>query len=277
MCLLVVISRLSPEFPLVVAANRDERFDRPAIAMTLLSKDNPRILGGRDEQAGGTWLAVNERGVTAGLTNRRDPSGRDPSKRSRGELPLALTRCSSARHAVDEFVPRFRPIDYNPAWLLVGDRDSLFAVDMSQGRTPSVKELGPGAYVLENRPFGAPSVKVDAVHAHLKGIKTLTGTELVEGLFAILADHEIPGNDADVPAGAHCSLEPDASEPRGSEDRGANASNLAALNAACVHTEHYGTRWSAVILTPRDPSSPPAFWYTDGPSCCSERHLAPWD
>ena len=58
--------------------------------MTVLAESDPRILGGRDEKAGGTWLAVNEHGVVAGLTNRPAPDGADPARRSRGEIPLAL-------------------------------------------------------------------------------------------------------------------------------------------------------------------------------------------
>src|SRR5882762_8250462 len=56
-CLLVVLSRVVPGLPLVVAANRDERFDRPATPMAILRAVGPRRLGGRDDKAGGTWLA----------------------------------------------------------------------------------------------------------------------------------------------------------------------------------------------------------------------------
>src|ERR1700721_53126 len=102
-CLLVVCSRVIPGFPLVVAANRDERLDRPASAITVLRENEPRILGGRDELAGGTWLAVNEYGVVAGLTNRPSALGRDPTRRSRGELPLVLASTESADHGVSTF------------------------------------------------------------------------------------------------------------------------------------------------------------------------------
>src|SRR5947207_1661505 len=91
-CLLIVLSRLRDDIPLVVAANRDELFERPAIPMTVLQDRGPRIVGGRDEKAGGTWLAVNEFGIVAGLTNRPTLDGPDPSKRSRGELPLACAQ-----------------------------------------------------------------------------------------------------------------------------------------------------------------------------------------
>src|ERR1700679_171007 len=121
-CLLVMAFGLDPEAPLVVAANRDERLDRPATSMTVLRASDPRILGGRDERAGGTWLAVNEFGLVAGLTNRPVPDGIDPAKRTRGELPVLLASHRSAAEAVDDFLRRISPSDYNPAWFLVGDR-----------------------------------------------------------------------------------------------------------------------------------------------------------
>ena len=96
MCLLVVASQLVPGEPLIVGANRDEVLDRPATPITVLDVGPPRVLGGRDELSGGTWLAVNEHGVCAGLTNQPLGEAKDPSKRSRGELPLALARHRSA-------------------------------------------------------------------------------------------------------------------------------------------------------------------------------------
>jgi uncharacterized protein with NRDE domain len=102
MCLLAVMHRIHPDAPLVVAANRDEDPARPAVAMTVLRPAGPRILGGRDEQAGGTWLAINEHGVMAGLTNRPGRT-EGPGRRSRGELPLALARFATAQEAVDAF------------------------------------------------------------------------------------------------------------------------------------------------------------------------------
>src|SRR4051794_26961936 len=134
MCLLIVMSRTRTDYPLIFGANRDERFDRAATPMTVLRQRDPMIVGGRDDLAGGTWLAVNEHGVVAALTNRPMVGGkRDPSKRSRGELPVALTSYPSAKEAVEAFVLEFRPSDFNPSWLLVGDRHHLFAVDMSEG------------------------------------------------------------------------------------------------------------------------------------------------
>ena len=231
------------DLPLVVAANRDELYDRPAEPMTVLRHARPRVLGGRDQSAGGTWLAVNEAGVVAALTNRPTPGGRDLTKRSRGELPLALASRESAAAAVDAFVSDVRTSDYNPAWMLVGDRTSAFAVDLT-GDATRVESLPPGVHILENRPFGAASAKVDRVRALVDAIDAVTADDLVRDLQAVLADHQVPTDD---PAGEY--------PPE--------------VKAACVHTERYGTRWSGVITVPGDAGLAPAFRYTDGPPCRS--------
>src|SRR5947207_1747664 len=172
-----------PDLPLVVGANRDELLDRPAVPMALLRDEPPRVLGGRDELAGGTWLAVNESGVVSGLTNRPLAGRRDPNKRSRGELPLALAAHQTATEAVEAFVREFRPSDYNPAWLLVGDREAAFTIDMTEtanGDRPVVEALAPGLYVLENRALHTESAKVDHVRRLLADTDQVTGAALVQ-------------------------------------------------------------------------------------------------
>jgi len=239
-CLLVVVSRLDPDAPLVVGANRDERLERPATAVTVLRSAAPRVLGGRDELAGGTWLAVNDCGVVAGLTNRPAPDGRDPAKRSRGELAVALCRHRQATAAVEDFVARFRPEDYNPAWLLVGDRTSLYALDMTEGDRPGVEELGPGVHILENNPLHQPSPKVDRVRALLGAATTgASGREVLDALPRVLADHGVP--------------------PSSGERRPETL-------AACVHSEDYGTRSSTVVVVPAG-DGPPGLQVADGPPC----------
>jgi uncharacterized protein with NRDE domain len=240
---------LDPEAPLVVAANRDERLDRRAVAMTVLQESRPRILGGLDQEAGGTWLAVNEHGLVAGLTNRPVPEGRDPTKRTRGELPLALARHSSAAGAVEDFVARFSPADYNPAWFLVGDRHSLYALDLTDGDRPVARRLGPGLHILENNPFGTSSSKVDHIRSLLGGAGQGDGARLMETFRSVLADHSTPAEPAT----------PAAEAPR--------TRRLETL-AACVHTEDYGTRSSALIRVPAA-DAPPEVLYADGHPCTS--------
>ncbi|MBL8251159.1 MAG: NRDE family protein, partial [Candidatus Competibacter sp.] len=72
MCLILIAYRYQPDYPLVVAANRDEFYERPTAALAAWD-DAPHVVAGRDLQAGGTWLGITRTGRFAALTNYRDP------------------------------------------------------------------------------------------------------------------------------------------------------------------------------------------------------------
>jgi uncharacterized protein with NRDE domain len=243
---------VEPGYPLVLAANRDERLDRPAQSLCVLREEAPRVLGGRDELAGGTWLAVNEHGVVAGLTNRPSPGGRDPNKRSRGELPLFATGSHSADDGVAELVRRVQPGQYNPAWLLVGDRESLYYVEVEADRRPTALRLGAGIYVLENVALGAPSRKVEQVHALLSPTPS-AGASLWAALPSVLADHTVPATAGDT---------------TGDEQTGdGEFVRRTATLASCVHTDDYGTRSAALVRVPSASDTRPEILVADGPPC----------
>jgi uncharacterized protein with NRDE domain len=262
MCLLVVVHQVVPGAPLVVAANRDERLDRPARAMAVLADRDPRVLGGRDEVAGGTWLAVNEHGMVAGLTNEPTGEQRDATRRSRGELPVFLARHRDAASAVEALVASARPSHYNPSWLLVGDRRRLLSVDMTgrstAGDRPVAAELGPGVHVLENRPPGAPSAKVDHVR------------DLVAAALAEACDPRSPAI-AGVPGGGGAVAKLVASLARILADHQVTASDDAggplARSACCVHGDEYGTRSALLVTVGERPSCLPSLQVADGRPC----------
>ncbi|MGH2578459.1 MAG: NRDE family protein, partial [Actinomycetota bacterium] len=83
MCLILLALRAHPEYPLVIAANRDELYVRPTAAAGFW-KDSPRVLAGRDLVCGGTWLGVDVGGRFAAVSNFRDgrevPEPRAPSR-----------------------------------------------------------------------------------------------------------------------------------------------------------------------------------------------------
>lgn len=248
MCLLVVAWRSVDGWPLVVGANRDEWLDRPATAVTVLREAAPRILGGRDERAGGTWLAVNEHGVVCGLTNRPLPDGPDPTRRSRGRLPVLAAGCRTAEEAVEALVAEVSTGSYNPAWLLVGDRRSLHHLAVHPDGPAEVEQLGPGIHVLENAPLGDPSPKVDHVRAALERA-TSAGTPLWEALPGLLRDHTV----VEAPDGVH----------RFADGRERRAATL----APCVHSDGYATRSSALVRMGDDPDGLPQLLVADGPPC----------
>jgi uncharacterized protein with NRDE domain len=245
-CLLIVLSRVVPGWPLLVAANRDERLDRPAEPLTLLRSNGPRTAGGRDLMAGGTWLAVNDGGVVAGLTNKPATEGRDPSKRSRGEIPLALTAAASAAQSVSYFRCSASPGDYNPCWALVGDRHSLYYVDITQSDGVRSIELSPGVHVLENKSMEEPSNKGDHVLDLLGDVRQLRVDRVQARLRRILTDHHT--NQA----------------PADDSDRALLASRA---SACCVHADEYGTRSSMLIRLSASPSKRPEIWASNGPAC----------
>jgi uncharacterized protein with NRDE domain len=228
MCLLAVFHKVLPEAPLVIAANRDERLARPARAMTVLRDGKARIFGGKDLLAGGTWLAISENGLVAGVTNR--PGGSSPGKRSRGELPLALAERPTAEEAVAAF--DFRPLDFNPAWILAADRESCWYLDATEGEKATKRRLEPGLHLLENRPYDAASPKLEHARKLLQGVEALKGDALIGRLHRVLGDHAGKGTDA-----------------------------------LCVHAGEYGTRSSTIVITPANAA--PKIWYTEGPPCTS--------
>src|ERR1700691_893784 len=188
----------------MIAATGDELSPRPAVTLTVLHAGDdrhPRMLGGRDELSGGTWLAVNEHGVCAGLTNQPLGDDKDPSKRSRGELPLALARHATAAGAVAALLAAFHPADYNGSWLLVGDRTSLFFVDFTGSDSGTAVALPPGIHVLENRALAEPSAKVDLARAALD--VPPRGDEVAGALRRVLADHRNPESE-ERPNAANC-------------------------------------------------------------------------
>ncbi|MGD0392886.1 MAG: NRDE family protein [Acidimicrobiales bacterium] len=259
MCLLVFAWQTEPGFPLVVAANRDERLDRPARSLCVLNERDPRILGGRDDLAGGTWLAVNEHGVVAGLTNRPSPGGRDPTKRSRGELPLVLAGRRTAEAGVHDLIQKVQPGLYNPAWLLVGDRESLFYLELAPDQPPSISQLSPGIHILENVGLWEPSPKAARVHSLVDGAGSGTAP-LWTLLPSVLADHTIPRST-------------DGEEGPADEA----VTRLPATLAACVHTEEYGTRSAALARVASDPGRRPELLVADGPPCTDPFIAASFD
>ena len=96
-CTLVLAWQVFDGAPIAVAANRDERLDRPAKPPAVYATD-PLVIAPQDAQDGGTWIGVNEAGLFTGITNRWLDSDL-PSERSRGNLVADVLSCSSAAEA----------------------------------------------------------------------------------------------------------------------------------------------------------------------------------
>jgi uncharacterized protein with NRDE domain len=100
MCLLAINFRPDSQTPILLAANREESYDRRALPPHI-QLGCPRVICGIDKQAGGTWLGVNEFGLLVAVTNRRLNRGR-AGVRSRGLLCRDLLNCQTATQAIDQ-------------------------------------------------------------------------------------------------------------------------------------------------------------------------------
>jgi hypothetical protein len=148
MCTLVLFFRAFSDYPLVLAANRDEVLVRPSAGPTKLWA-SPWIYGGQDLLAGGTWLGVNQHGVTVGVLNRQSLAAADPHRRSRGQLCLDALKCGSATEAVQTIMAQ-TPHAYNPFNLVIVDHGSAYVID--NHRTDfTVHPLPPGVHLITNR------------------------------------------------------------------------------------------------------------------------------
>ena len=85
MCLIFVAIDSHPKYRLIIAANRDEFYDRPT-AQASFWLDAPELIAGRDLRAGGTWIGLTRTGRIAALTNYRDPKSINADSPSRGKV-----------------------------------------------------------------------------------------------------------------------------------------------------------------------------------------------
>ena len=142
MCILAIQYKLVPEAPILVAANREEFYERPTLPPSIQS-GKPRILCGVDEQAGGTWLGVNQHAMFVGTCNRQRLDQSYPS-RSRGTLCRELLRAASAEAAKELALKELATGRYSGVNYICADRESgwvvhggdrLEAVELESGLT----------------------------------------------------------------------------------------------------------------------------------------------
>jgi len=146
MCILAIQYQLVPENPILVAANREEAYDRPTTPPSIQS-GKPRVLCGIDQQAGGTWLGVNQHGLFVAACNRIKllPPVRP---QSRGLLCRELLRSGSASRAVDMALEELSTNKYDGVNFVIADAESGWVVH--GGDDYEVVELQEGLSIVAN-------------------------------------------------------------------------------------------------------------------------------
>lgn len=156
MCLIILGWKVHPQYPLVVAANRDEFLNRPTAAAAFW-EDAPQVLAGRDLQAGGTWMGITKAGRFAALTNYRDPAHMQPNERSRGRLVSDYLVSNQSPEGYIESIYRDSE-KYNGFNLLVADRQELVWFSNVNGQSETLK---PGIYGISNHLLDTPWPKLE--------------------------------------------------------------------------------------------------------------------
>lgn len=179
MCLIALAWRVHPEYPLIVAANRDEFHARPA-APAAFWDDHPEILAGRDLEARGTWMGVSRSGRFAAVTNYR--GAREPRAiESRGAL---VSRFLPGVEKAGPYVESLKKDLYSGFNLLACDGEELW---WTSNRDGAPRMLEPGVYGLANALLDSPDVE-PAKRALAEAIEPAPA---VETLFGVLAKHRI--------------------------------------------------------------------------------------
>ncbi|MBV8546417.1 MAG: NRDE family protein [Acidobacteria bacterium] len=193
MCLIAIAVHASPRYPIVIAANRDEFYERPTRPLHIWD-DDPNIAGGRDLRAGGTWLAVTRDGRFAAVTNIRGNDG-PPNARSRGALVGDFVRSNLPPLA---YAQSIRPADYAGFHLLAGDRESVAHISTD---TPA-RLLDDGIFAVSNAPGSIDWPKIvlardamsrgleagDIVNDLLRFLTTPRGGPIEEEIFVAVPD-----------------------------------------------------------------------------------------
>jgi uncharacterized protein with NRDE domain len=183
MCLILFAYRQHVDYPFVVIANRDEYYARPTRDAHWW--DDADIFAGRDLEAGGTWLGINQHGHFAAVTNVRETGGMNPGKISRGELTRSYL---STNQSAEEYLQQLSAHDQDYAGfnLLLADQQGLW---FYSNRDHGVRQIEAGVYGISNGDFDEPWPKLSSGKAELEAL--LAGSMDTTELMAILTDHEI--------------------------------------------------------------------------------------
>lgn len=229
MCLILVAVDTHPKYKLVIAANRDEFYDRPT-APAAFWHDAPRLLAGRDLREGGTWIGVTREARIAAVTNYRQPELNMAGSPSRGKLVAGfLLGQESPVHYLERLSRD--AASYSGFNLLVGQSEELYWLS-SHGK--EIRKLSPGIHGLSNHLLDTPWPKVERGRRALGGILTAADPSAEEIFQCLMDKTTVP--DEDLP------------------DTGVGLELERMLSPVFIASPGYGTRSSTVILLERNGS-----------------------
>jgi uncharacterized protein with NRDE domain len=219
MCLIVLAYKVHPRFPLILAANRDEFLDRPALPAHFWN-EAPHLLAGRDLRAGGTWLGITTAGRFAAITNHRD---------MRRDIREGPSRGALVRMALEQGVGHVDTSVFPWHNLLYGEVDDLHYHNNIDGIH---EPLPPGIHGLSNHLLNSSWPKVMRARGTMAGL-IREGTPTVEDLLQLLLNDR-PAPDEDLP------------------DTGVGGEWERLLSPIFIAAPGYGTRCSTILMVGHD-------------------------
>ena len=225
MCLILFSFRAHLHFPLVIAANRDEHYNRPA-APAAFWDDQPDIYAGRDLEKGGTWMGLHGNGRFAAITNYREGTPGPAAPRSRGELVSGFLASNDSAEDFFHQAAR-RNTEYNPYSMIAGDIGKLH---FFSNRIAAPQAIASGVHGLSNHLLNTSWPKVTAGTAALTSTMDLDDPDTIGAvMFSLLMDDQ-PAPETVLP------------------DTGITRQREKELSPPFIRGEHYGTRTSTVVL-----------------------------
>jgi uncharacterized protein with NRDE domain len=223
-CLILLAVDAHPQYPLIVAANRDEFFARPSAPAGPWT-DAEQVIGGRDLEKGGSWLALARGGRLAAVTNYRDGGRKKTGLRSRGLLVRDFVL--SEAHP-QEYVERLKveADAYDGFNLIVADTSAAWHFNNIDRH---VTRIAPGVHGLSNHLLDTPWPKVERGKSTMERALAKPREQLITTLFEglredrLAPDHELPST-------------------------GISLEWERLLSPAFIATSDYGTRASTVVL-----------------------------
>jgi uncharacterized protein with NRDE domain len=189
MCLLLFAFKSHPAYKLILAANRDEYYERPT-SPSAFWKDAPHLLAGRDLRAGGTWFGITRNGRLAAITNYRDPATVKKNAPSRGNIVTGFLL--GGQDPAEYLQTLAQQADkYNGFNLIVGTNDRLY---WYSNHGDGIHRLSPGIHGLSNHLLNTAWPKVTRGKDALARLLSEGSNPQAEDLFRILGDRTIPGD-----------------------------------------------------------------------------------
>lgn len=231
MCTVVILNECIDGYPLIVAANRDERYDRKSSP----PETHGNVIRPWDDEKDGTWMGVRRDGWFVGITNQ-DDGMHDSHALSRGKVVSACLEVDN-HHAIAKILKALDPSRYNPFNLVFGRPGVVFLARVKADHELELIPLEPGINIISNDCWGRQyDQKVARATQLAKNIKGQNIIQVIVDLLTVMHDHDE------------------------SEDP---------FQSLCVHAEEhaFGTRSTSIITVSNQKDVD--YWYSEGHPCQS--------